>query len=493
MLSLCMIIKNEEKCLERCLSSVKNCIDEIVIVDTGSTDASKEIANKFNAYIYDYQWTNDFSAARNFGLSKAKGELILYLDADEMLTPESEKIIGEIKKNLQRKAYYCKITNVNHYTNRPALMSYPRIFPNLPDVKFDGKVHEQIIHALKKNNIQLLQSTVEIIHTGYDLPDAELKIKAKRNLEILLDDYSQKPNSYKAFQIAQSYNMIDNSEEAEKYFIISLQDINLPDDYQSTAYRLLSHFHLEKLDFQKSFDFISKALSIKKNSLISLMQRAKLFALIKDKQKCLGDIYQAMELSNQENKKNDFRYQEILIGKNEIIEEGLKYSIQFNDEKSIRNFINLYVADNDKDKINFINLVNDISTQNAIKDFKNIYNLTEKQLEIILLVISQSNDFDETLFEQLEDTFANNFCVKKEFGVKLLKANQYQKAEEKLLSAEKINSNDPSIVFYLISIFIVQGKINEAKVRLQYLESHFASNQNIINQIKLIQQRLNQS
>ncbi len=86
-LSLCMIVKNEEKHLARCLSSVKDVADEIVIVDTGSTDKTIEIAESFSAKIFHFDWVNDFSAARNFALSKCTGDWILYLDADEELNP----------------------------------------------------------------------------------------------------------------------------------------------------------------------------------------------------------------------------------------------------------------------------------------------------------------------------------------------------------------------------------------------------------------------
>ncbi|WP_337872164.1 glycosyltransferase family 2 protein, partial [Ignavibacterium sp.] len=81
-ITLSMIVKNEERYLEDCLNSVKNVFDEIIIVDTGSTDNTLKIAEKFNAKVFHFDWINDFSAARNFALSKSTGEWILYLDAD---------------------------------------------------------------------------------------------------------------------------------------------------------------------------------------------------------------------------------------------------------------------------------------------------------------------------------------------------------------------------------------------------------------------------
>lgn len=86
-ISLCMIVKNEEDVLERCLSSVQQAVDEIIIVDTGSTDRTKEVAAKFNAKIFDYEWTNHFANARNFSFDQATSDYILWLDADDVLQP----------------------------------------------------------------------------------------------------------------------------------------------------------------------------------------------------------------------------------------------------------------------------------------------------------------------------------------------------------------------------------------------------------------------
>src|SRR3989344_2135515 len=95
-ISLCMIAKNEEKHLEECLNSVKELVDEVIIVDTGSTDKTKQIAKKFNAKIYDFKWVDDFSAARNESLKHATKDWILVLDADEVLDKEALKVIKNV-------------------------------------------------------------------------------------------------------------------------------------------------------------------------------------------------------------------------------------------------------------------------------------------------------------------------------------------------------------------------------------------------------------
>lgn len=98
--SLCMIVKNEEAVLDRCLSSIADLMDEIIIVDTGSTDGTKEIAGRYTDRIYDFPWQNDFSAARNFSFSKATMDYIYTADADEVLNYENHKRFVYLKKSL---------------------------------------------------------------------------------------------------------------------------------------------------------------------------------------------------------------------------------------------------------------------------------------------------------------------------------------------------------------------------------------------------------
>ncbi|OUM96299.1 MAG: glycosyl transferase [Thermobacillus sp. ZCTH02-B1] len=99
-ISLCMIVRDEEEVLGRCLDSVAPHVDEIVIVDTGSTDRTKEIARKYGAKVHDFEWTDDFAAARNFAFSKATMDYILWLDADDFLLPEDGRRLGELKRTL---------------------------------------------------------------------------------------------------------------------------------------------------------------------------------------------------------------------------------------------------------------------------------------------------------------------------------------------------------------------------------------------------------
>lgn len=143
-LSLCMIVKNEQDVLERCLTSCKNLFDEIIIIDTGSTDNTISISKKFTSKIYNFVWCDDFSAARNFAFSKAKSQYIMWLDADDVIPLKSLKQLLKLKQDLSSDTYMLKY-DIAFYKNKPTFSYYrERIVKNCPKAKWQGIVHECI-------------------------------------------------------------------------------------------------------------------------------------------------------------------------------------------------------------------------------------------------------------------------------------------------------------------------------------------------------------
>ena len=96
MISLCMIVRDEELALPRCLESVKGLFDEMIIVDTGSVDNTRRIAEEAAGKVYDFEWTDDFSAARNYSLSLAKGDWLMWLDADDVIESRDRELLKEL-------------------------------------------------------------------------------------------------------------------------------------------------------------------------------------------------------------------------------------------------------------------------------------------------------------------------------------------------------------------------------------------------------------
>lgn len=147
-ISLCMIVKNEEKILDRCLRTVADLVDEIIIVDTGSTDATKEIASGYTDKLYDFQWIDDFSAARNFAFSKATKEYIYSADADEVLNEENRERFRILKENLfpEIEIVQMKYGNQLHFgTVYNFDEEYrPKLFKRQREFVWEAPIHETV-------------------------------------------------------------------------------------------------------------------------------------------------------------------------------------------------------------------------------------------------------------------------------------------------------------------------------------------------------------
>lgn len=146
--SLCMIVKNEEKILARCLDSIADLMDEIIIVDTGSTDATKKIAANYTDKIYDFTWIGDFAAARNFAFSKAGMEYIYSADADEVLDEENREAFRLLKKTLLSEIDIVQMYYTNQLSNG-TIYNYdrelrPKLFRRLRTFRWQGAIHEQV-------------------------------------------------------------------------------------------------------------------------------------------------------------------------------------------------------------------------------------------------------------------------------------------------------------------------------------------------------------
>jgi tetratricopeptide (TPR) repeat protein len=149
-MSLCMIVKDEEEMLPRCLEAAAPVVDEIVVVDTGSTDRTMEIAREFGAKLIEHPWSGDFAEARNVSLDAATGDWILWLDADEVLVAEDAERLRELTGKVWREAFFLVETNFTGELGdgNAATHSALRVFRNRPGRRFEGRVHEQIGHTL---------------------------------------------------------------------------------------------------------------------------------------------------------------------------------------------------------------------------------------------------------------------------------------------------------------------------------------------------------
>lgn len=226
-LSLCMIVKNEEKVLQRCLDSVYGIVDEIVIVDTGSTDSTKEIALKYTSKVYDFEWTNSFADARNFAQQQATGEWILVLDADEYVDQTNLKEMIDVLKQTDEsvEAYDVAIYNfMGVYGERVLQHRHTRIYRNSPHLRYVRAIHEQL-RKVNGEYVQAAQGILTVYHTGYMHQAVTEKKKHDRNAPLL--EYEMEVGesvAFDYFNLGNEYLSKGEIEKALESFIKAYQE-----------------------------------------------------------------------------------------------------------------------------------------------------------------------------------------------------------------------------------------------------------------------------
>ena len=229
-ISVCIIAKNEEKHIEECLKRLQPYGFEIIVTDTGSTDNTRKIAEKYASKVLDFAWINDFSAARNFCASHASNNWILSLDCDEyvnhidvstlrILMQKFPKYTGVIRlKNLVRDAE----GNIGYGTDDVTR------FYNRNYYGFDFPIHEQVCsHKLSEREEQMncFLLPMEVIHHGYALSPEEMRKKQERNLDMLYKNLEKNPHdSYTHFQIGQSEFILGNYEKSITFYEKGLEE-----------------------------------------------------------------------------------------------------------------------------------------------------------------------------------------------------------------------------------------------------------------------------
>jgi hypothetical protein len=197
-LSLCMIVRDEEQMLPRCLAAAAPAVDEIIVVDTGSTDDTVQIAKSFGAKVIEFPWTGSFSDARNVSFDAATGDWVMYLDADEILVPEDVAQLRALTGRTWREAFYLTETSYTGELGDGAAMvnNALRVFRNRPEYRFKDRLHEQIAHTLPTYIPgRVEQTAVRVTHYGYLGAVRDAKEKSQRNVELLRKQAAESPKT----------------------------------------------------------------------------------------------------------------------------------------------------------------------------------------------------------------------------------------------------------------------------------------------------------
>ncbi len=257
-LSQCMIVRNEEKNIRRALEWGKGIVHEQIVVDTGSEDRTVEIAIELGATVFHFPWIDDFSAAKNFAIEQAKGDWIIFLDADEYCLQESiskiipillkiENGIFEIEKP---HAVRSSLVNLDDKGQIFSTGTQERFFRNIPTVRYQNRIHESL-HKLDGNELIVVDASKELViyHTGYTRQTYNETDKLERNIRILRNELEEQPENYNALSyLGDSLFALEIYDEAEQAYLQVISNCNkVPSEARKEA-AFSNYFKLKYLN-----------------------------------------------------------------------------------------------------------------------------------------------------------------------------------------------------------------------------------------------------
>lgn len=282
LLSASMIVKNEERFLPGCLDSLLGIVDEIVVADTGSTDATVAIAQSYGARVVHTSWNGDFAEARNFSLQHCTGVWVLYIDADERLEPQQAEYIRNMLAQAPDDigAFLCTIVSPhrqNNDTTETHTGAYPRLFRNLgyPEVQFQGRVHEQISPSILRAGLNIAASDIVMQHLGYDQSLDVMRTKVQRNFDLLMQHVREEPANGQAWlQLGFTLAFMQKNTEAKEALKFALQLGNLDAHLEASAASTLAQIAGSARNFADALHWAEYSLGKAPQQLYGLHLRA---------------------------------------------------------------------------------------------------------------------------------------------------------------------------------------------------------------------------
>lgn len=414
-LSICMIVRDEEKFLDNCLKSLKPLLDlnlaELIIVDTGSIDNTIEISKKYTEKVYFKEWNNNFSEARNYSISLAKGEYIFIMDADqEMERSEVNKLIelftgNEYKKFNTYSLVYKNFTkeDLSEYT----YFSLNLIFKNDGTFRYEGKIHNQPIYKEPIKNLEIY-----MMHYGYIMTEDIKEKKFKRTATLLKSELEKSPNNiYYMYQLSRSYEMHGDTKEAiielEKYLsLIESEKIN--ESLRINYYHNATIIYFNAKEYNKCIYYCEKIKELDKELIDCYYLMGKCYFIEGDIDRAVYNFKLYLSYLN------TFRYEKYARTnglevfsyghKLKVISELLRLKIKINQLENIEGYINQL----NEDKETYMIMISEILKVNILKNDISAINKVIKELkkedEIILLyyllskIIANMENIDRNSF-----------------------------------------------------------------------------------------------
>ena len=218
LLSACMIVKNEEWTIRRCLESLQSLVDEIIVVDTGCTDNTIEIAKSFGCKIFSFEWDNDFSHARNAGIVHATGDWILVVDADEFVEPIERAVLQDFLRATPAEGLFINVKSLMGPLAHPSntlTIRVMRLFRNRH--LYSGAIHEQIADSVFRANLPVDKFDLSLVHLGYTNEFVQMRSKSKRNTALIAQSIDKDPNNlFHVTNLMAEYSIAGEHEKCAK-------------------------------------------------------------------------------------------------------------------------------------------------------------------------------------------------------------------------------------------------------------------------------------
>ena len=243
-LSLCMIVRDSAKTLNACLESIRPWVDEMIVVDTGSLDATPAIAQKYGAKVFRFPWCDDFAAARNESLSHATGEWLFWMDSDDTIDETNGRKLRELVNGFHRTEVVGYVAQVHCPHEQGGedftAVDHVKLFRNLPTMRFEGRIHEQILPAINRLSGEVAWTDIFVVHSGSDHSEEGQAKKLERDLKLLkLEESEQPDHPFTLFNLGMTHLEMKRGEQAAHYLERTIAVAGPQESHVPKAFSLL--------------------------------------------------------------------------------------------------------------------------------------------------------------------------------------------------------------------------------------------------------------
>lgn len=262
-LSLAMIVRDNERTIEAALASIKPWVDEMIVVDTGSTDRTPEICRRMGAKVHEFTWCDDFARARNESLAHCGGEWIFWMDSDDVI----DEANGRKLRDLLRSPIPASVQGFVMQVHCPGddargecgmtVVDHVKLIRNRPELRFEGRIHEQILPAIRAAGGDVKWTDIFVVHAGSDHSHEGRQRKLQRDFRILEQDLRERPeHPFVLFNLGMTHSDAGNHGKAIEYLRRSIERSDASHSHLRKAYALLVHASSMAGDFAAAWQAV---------------------------------------------------------------------------------------------------------------------------------------------------------------------------------------------------------------------------------------------